>query len=233
MLMVAHQTSVRHLAIIMDGNRRWAKQHGRPAMEGHRAGYRTLKTIGDAALDRGVKVLTVWAFSTENWKRTKREVQFLFRLMEWVLREEVADFHRRGVRLVVTGRIHEMSKRLQSLIADAMNLTRENTRGVLNVLINYGGRAELVDTVRAIVRAKPDADQVDEAMVSAHLYRPELPAPELVIRTSGEQRLSGFMPWQTEYSELVFSEKLWPDFTTKDLDACLSEYRRRERRYGK
>ncbi|MBI4092641.1 MAG: di-trans,poly-cis-decaprenylcistransferase [Candidatus Kerfeldbacteria bacterium] len=221
-----------HVAIIMDGNRRWARKNSIPALEGHRAGYKTLKKIGDAALDRGIKFLTVWAFSTENWKRAKREVSFLMNLLEWVLREEIAEFNRKNVRLLVTGRIHELSTRLQKLVADAVNLTRDNTRGALNVLLNYGGRAEIVDAVRAIVRAKPDADSVDETLITKHLYQPDIPEPDLVIRTSGEHRLSGFMPWQTEYSEYVFSEKLWPDFTAKDLDAALEEYRRRERRFG-
>lgn len=216
----------------MDGNRRWARKHGKPQLEGHRVGYQTLKKIGDAALDRGIKYLTVWAFSTENWKRTKREVTFLMRLLEWVLREEVAEFNRKGVKLMVTGRIHELSSRLQKLIADATNLTRDNTRGVLNVLLNYGGRTEIVDAVRAIVRARPDPDSVDAGLISKHLYQPDIPDPDLVIRTSGEYRLSGFMPWQSEYSEYVFSEKLWPDFSTKDFDDALKEYSRRDRRFG-
>lgn len=230
--MTPQQHAPRHVAIIMDGNRRWAKQHGKPVLEGHRAGYLTLKKIGDAALDRGVKVLTVWAFSTENWKRTKREVRFLMQLFEWVLRDEIADFHRRNVRLLVTGRIHELSKGLQNLIADAMNLTRGNTRGILNVLLNYGGRTELVDAVRAILRSRPVPETVDAELISKHLYQPELPDPDLVIRPSGETRLSGFMPWQTEYSEFVFSKKLWPDFTERDLDAAIKEYHRRDRRFG-
>ncbi|MFH0829002.1 MAG: polyprenyl diphosphate synthase [Candidatus Kerfeldbacteria bacterium] len=225
-------TVPKHVAIIMDGNRRWARKHGKPALEGHRIGYQTLKRIGDAALDRGVKYLSVWAFSTENWKRAKREVQYLMRLLEWVLREEVADFHRKNVRLVVTGRIHELSTRLQNLVADAMNLTRQNTGGVLNVLLNYGGRTELVDAIRAIVRSKPDPDRIDTSLISKHLYQPDIPDPELIIRTSGEMRLSGFMAWQAEYSEFVFSPKLWPDFTPKDFDEALAEYSRRERRFG-
>ncbi len=221
-----------HVAIIMDGNRRWAKKHRKPALEGHREGYRTLKRIGDAALERGIKYLTVWAFSTENWKRTKREVAFLMNLLEWVLREEVAEFHRKKVRLVVTGRVHELSGKLQKLIADAVNLTRDNTRGVLNILLNYGGRAEIVDALRTIVRSRPDPDSVDAGLIAKHLYQPDIPDPDLVIRTSGEMRLSGFMPWQTEYSELIFSPKLWPDFTAHDLDACIAEYADRDRRFG-
>jgi undecaprenyl diphosphate synthase len=221
-----------HVAIIMDGNRRWARKHGKPSLEGHRVGYQTFKKIAYTALDRGVKVLSAWAFSTENWKRTKREVQFLMRLMEWVLKEEIAEFSRNNVRLVVTGRLHELSPRLQKLIADTMNLTRNNTRGILNVMVNYGGRAEIVDAVRAIARAKPDPDRIDADMISKHLYRPELPDPDLIIRTSGELRLSGFMPWQSEYSEYVFSDKLWPDFTPKDFDMALAEYARRDRRFG-
>ncbi len=231
--MTSHHKAPRHVAIIMDGNRRWARKHGKPTLEGHRVGYQTLKKIGDAALERGVKILSVWAFSTDNWKRAKREVTFLMGLLEWVLKEEIAEFHRKDVKLLVTGRIHELSARLQNLIADAMNLTRENTHGILNVLLNYGGREEIVDAVRAIVRAKPEAESVDERLIEKHLYRSELPDPDLIIRTSGEQRLSGFMPWQLAYSELVFVDKLWPDFTPKDLDAALEEFRRRERRFGK
>ncbi len=221
-----------HVAIIMDGNRRWARKHGKPSLEGHRVGYQAFKKVAYAALDRGVKVLSAWAFSTENWKRTKREVQFLMRLMEWVLKEEIAEFSRNNVRLVVTGRLHELSPRLQKLIADSMNLTRNNTRGILNVMVNYGGRTEIVDAVRAIARAKLDPDKIDAALISKHLYQPELPDPDLIIRTSGELRLSGFMPWQGEYSELIFSDKLWPDFTPKDFDVALAEYARRDRRFG-
>lgn len=221
-----------HVAVIMDGNRRWARKHGKPSLEGHRAGYKTFKKVAYAALDRGVKVLSVWAFSTENWKRTKREVQFLMQLMEWVLKEEIAEFAQNNVRLIVTGRVHELSSRLQKLIADTMNLTRNNTRGTLNVMVNYGGRAEIVDAVRAIARAKLDPDSIDADLISQHLYQPELPDPDLIIRTSGETRTSGFMLWEGEYSEYVFSDKLWPDFTTKDLDAALAEYARRDRRYG-
>ncbi len=231
--MTQHHKIPRHVAIIMDGNRRWAKKHRQPALEGHRAGYLTLKKIGDAALDRGVKILTVWAFSTENWKRAKREVQFLMNLLEWVLRDEIAEFHRKNVRLMVTGRVHELSSRLQKLVTDAVNLTRDNRRGVLNVLLNYGGRGEIVDAVRAIVRAKPDPETVDARLIGQHLYQPNLPDPDLVIRTSGEYRLSGFMPWQTEYSELVFSDKLWPDFTPADLDAAINDFQQRDRRFGR
>jgi undecaprenyl diphosphate synthase len=231
--MTSHHTVPKHVAIIMDGNRRWARKRGKPAFEGHRAGYQTLKKIGDVALERGVKYLTVWAFSTENWQRAKREVQFLLNFVEWILREEVAEFHRKGVRLVVSGRLHELSAKLQKLITDAMNMTRDNKRGVLHVLFNYGGRAEIVDAVRAIVRARPDADAIDETLIAAHLYHPEIPDPDLVIRTSGEQRLSGLMPWQVEYSELHFSPKLWPDFTVKDFDEALRDYESRQRRYGR
>jgi undecaprenyl diphosphate synthase len=188
--------------------------------------------IGDTALDRGVKYLTVWAFSTENWKRAKREVSFLLHLFEWALREEIAEFHRKNVKFVVTGRLYELSEKLQTLIEDAMNLTRNNTRGVLNVLMNYGGRAELVDAIRAIVRSRQDPELIDEKLISQHLYHPEIPDPDLVIRTSGEHRISGFMPWQTEYSEFVFSEKLWPDFTPHDFDLAIEEYARRDRRFG-
>ncbi|MBI4426249.1 MAG: di-trans,poly-cis-decaprenylcistransferase [Candidatus Kerfeldbacteria bacterium] len=230
--MTLHHNLPQHVAIIMDGNRRWARKHRQPAFEGHRAGYRTLKRIGDVALERGIKYLTVWAFSTENWHRAKREVQFLLNFVEWVLREELVEFHRKGVHLVVTGRLHELSAKLQKLISDAMNLTRDNTRGVLNVLLNYGGRAEIVDAVRAIVRAQPDPDSVNAELIASHLYHPEIPNPDLIIRTSGELRLSGLMPWQAEYSELIFVEKLWPDFTARDFDACLAEFARRDRRFG-
>jgi len=231
--MTANVKVPQHVAIIMDGNRRWAKKHGKPSLEGHRQGYRTFKKIAYAALDRGVRVLSAWAFSTENWKRTKREVQFLMNLLEWVLKEEIAEFAQNNVKLLVTGRLHELSPKLQKLIAETMNLTRDNTRGILNVMVNYGGHAEIVDAVRAITLAKPDAETIDERLIAAHMYRPDLPNPDLVIRTSGEQRTSGFMPWQTNYSELIFSQKLWPDFTPRDLDSCLAEFARRERRYGK
>ncbi len=223
---------VQHLGIIMDGNRRWAKRRGLPTLEGHRRGYDVVMKLGDWCLDRGVEILTVYAFSAENWNRSKKEVGYLMRLLSLALTQEVAGLHKKNIRIQVIGRLKELPAHLQKHITDAMELTKNNTRGTLQLAINYGGRGEIVDAVKQIVREGKQASKITEQSISEKLYTAGQPDPDMIIRTSGEQRLSGFLAWQSVYSELLFIEKNWPDFTERDLDAALSEFARRQRRFG-
>lgn len=216
----------------MDGNRRWAKKRGLPTLAGHRRGYDVFKQVGDWCLDRGIEVLTVYAFSTENWNRSKKEVEYLMRLLTLALSKEVDGLHRKNIRISVIGRVHELPKRLQKHIGDAMELTKNNTRGTIQLAINYGGRAEIVDAVKKVYRTAKSASAITEQSISAALYTTHQPDPEMIIRTSGEHRLSGFLAWQSVYSELYFLKKNWPDFSEADLDMALLEYRRRQRRFG-
>lgn len=223
---------VRHLGIIMDGNRRWARRHHLPSLEGHRRGHEAFKRVGEWCLNRGIEILTVYAFSTENWNRSKREVNYLMQLLSLALSKEVDDLHRKNIRISVIGRIQELPAHLRRHIRQAMALTKNNTRGTLQLAINYGGRAEIVDAVKTIFRTAKRASSLTERSISEALYTAHQPDPDLIIRTSGEQRLSGFLAWQGAYSELLFVNKLWPDFNERDLDAALREFGRRHRRYG-
>ena len=224
---------VRHLGIIMDGNRRWAKRRGLSSLEGHRRGYETFKKVGEWCLDRGIEILTVYAFSTENWNRSKREVNYLMRLLSLALSKEIGDLHRKNIRITVIGRVKELPQHLQQHIAQAMELTKHNTRGTLQLAINYGGRAEIVDAVKKIMTSARHTSKITERSISEALYTAHQPDPDLIIRTSGEQRTSGFLAWQGVYSELMFLDKYWPDFNEQDLDTALNEYSRRQRRFGK
>ena len=224
---------VRHLGIIMDGNRRWAQQRGLPSLEGHRRGYAVVKKLGDWAIARGIEVLTVYAFSTENWKRTKTEVKYLMKLLELALSKDIDELNRKNIRVTVIGRVKELPERLQNRIAAAVAKTKDNTAGTIQLAINYGGRAEIVDAVKKIVRSAKKNSVITEASISQALYTAQQPDPDLIIRTSGELRTSGFLAWQGAYSELMFIDKNWPDFNERDLDKALDEYKRRQRRFGK
>lgn len=221
-----------HIAIIMDGNRRWAKEKGLPAFEGHLHGYDKLKNVGEWLIDRGVKIFTVYAFSTENWNRSKKEVDYLMNLFRRALSKEVQKFNQKGIRLNVIGRISGLPKDLQKMAEKAMGITKNNKRGILNLCINYGGRTEIVDAVKGIINKKISANKIDEKIIEKNLYTSDMPDPDLVIRTSGEQRLSGFLTWQSVYSELYFIPVYWPDFSQKDLDKAIDWYYGRERRFG-
>jgi len=218
-----------HIGIIMDGNRRWARGRGLPTLKGHQAGYNKMKKVGDWCLARGVKILTVYAFSTENWNRSKREVNYLMKLLKKALTDEVQEMHEKNIQVRVIGRISQLGKDLQKAVRDAMELTKKNTKGIVNIAINYGGRPELVDAFKVIVKKKAP---VTEKTIAQHLYTSGMPDPDLIIRTSGEYRLSNFLTWQSSYSELLFIDKHWPDFSEKDLDDAIAEYQRRHRRFG-
>jgi len=216
----------------MDGNGRWARRQGRPASFGHRAGVRAIKRVLQACEDLGVYGLSIYAFSTENWARPRAEVRALMRLFHETMQREIDEMHRRGVRIVVSGRREELSPRMLQRIDEAMARTASNTNGLLNVCLNYGGRAEIVDAARRLIRDEVPAEKVDEAAISARMYQPDLPDPDLIIRTAGEHRVSNFLLWQGAYAEMLVSDTLWPDFGEEDLKTALAEYASRIRRFG-
>ena len=216
----------------MDGNGRWARGRGRPASFGHRAGVRAIKRVLEGCEELGVRVLSVYAFSTENWSRPRAEVRALMRLFHETMQREIEEMHRRGVRIVVSGRRDELSPRMRQRIDQAIERTALNTNGVLNVCLNYGGRAELVDSVRRIVSDGVPAAEIDEHAIAARLYNPDLPDPDLIIRTAGERRVSNFLLWQSAYSEMLVTDTLWPDFDVEDLKAAIADYASRVRRFG-
>ena len=223
----------RHVAIVMDGNGRWAERQGLHRTAGHAAGEEALYRVVDAAIELGLEAITVYGFSTENWTRPQEEVNYLMGLPGEVVAKRMAELHRRNVRVVVAGR---RDSRVPESVLDhidkAVARTAANTGLTFCIAFNYGGRAEITDAVRAILAKGLSPEEVDEDAISAHLYVPELPDPDLVIRTSGEVRWSNFLLWQAAYAELVFVETLWPDFGREHLAAALDESARRERRFG-
>jgi undecaprenyl diphosphate synthase len=221
-----------HVGIIMDGNGRWARGRNRPHSFGHRAGVRAMKRAMYACEDMGIKVLSVYAFSTENWARPRTEVRALMRLFHEAIQRELDELDERGIRLVVSGRREELSDRMRQRIDAAEARTAANTHGVLNVCLNYGGRAEVVDAVRRLAADHVPAAEIDEAAIAARLYHPELPEPDLIIRTAGEKRMSNFLLWQSAYSELYLTDTLWPDFDRAALELAVADYAGRVRRYG-
>lgn len=222
-----------HLAIIMDGNRRWAKDKGLNPWDGHRAGYARLKQVGDWCLDRGIKTLSAFAFSTENWKRTQEEVGFLMDFTEQALTDELLTFHKKQVRLKIIGRRQELRPSLVRAIEKAEEITKNNTRATLCLCFNYGGRTEIVDACRSLIEQGCSANDITEQKLQSAMYWPDMPDPELIIRTSGEARLSGFWLWQSAYRELCWTQKPWPDCDAPELDNALEEYAGRQRRFGK
>jgi undecaprenyl diphosphate synthase len=216
----------------MDGNRRWARRRHLPAIAGHRAGVETIRRTLRHARERGVRYLTLYSFSTENWRREPAEVEALMRLLEETILRETDTLVRDRVRLRVIGRLGELSERLQRAIAGAVRAT-EGGDDTMTIAFNYGGRAEIVDAVRGIVRDGVTPDAVDESAIAARLYAPDIPDPDLFIRTGGELRVSNFLLWQVAYAEMWATPVLWPDFSVKDLDDALAAYASRERRFGR
>jgi undecaprenyl diphosphate synthase len=223
----------RHVAIIMDGNRRWAREHGLAELEGHAAGVEAIRTLLRHAVRRRVPVVTVYAFSRENWARSDDEVRGLFALLEQAIRSETAELKTQGVRIRLLGRLDELPDDTRRSIGEALDETAGGDRLLLNVAFNYAGRTELVDAVRRIVADGTPADAIDETTIAAALYTAGLPDPDLVIRTGGEQRLSNFLIWQAAYAELYTTEVLWPDFGADAFDAALLEFASRTRRFGR
>jgi undecaprenyl diphosphate synthase len=222
----------RHVAIIMDGNGRWAKARGLPRLAGHRAGTENLRPILEASAEFGIEFLTIWAFSTENWTRPEAEIKGLLRILRRMIERELAELHKQGVQLRHLGRLDRLPAGLQKQVLDAIELTKNNDRIVLNVAFDYGGRAEIVHAVQQILRAGIPADQVDEALLSRYMYTSGQPDPDLIIRTSGELRTSGFMMWQSAYSEYFITPTFWPDFDREELYRALVAFGQRDRRYG-
>jgi len=224
----------RHIAIIMDGNGRWAKRRRLPRIAGHRAGIRAVRQAVEACARLGVPYLTLYAFSVENWKRPHTEIKLLMGLLREYLKKEIGELNRQNIRLEVIGRIQDLPKPVVQDLENALEQTRQNTGLRLVLALNYGARAELVDAIQELIaHAKQNGTlTVDEALVSAHLYTRGLPDPDLLIRTSGELRLSNFLLWQVAYAELWVTETLWPDFTQLDLFQAIADFQKRERRYG-
>ncbi|HEX8803902.1 MAG TPA: polyprenyl diphosphate synthase [Acidimicrobiales bacterium] len=222
-----------HVACVMDGNGRWAQRRGLARTDGHAAGEEALFDTVEGALEVGVRWLTVYAFSTENWKRPADEVRYLMGFNESLLVRRRDELHEKGVRVRFIGRRDwRVPRRVLRRIDETVQLTRANTRMTFTLAFNYGGRAEIVDAVREMVREGTPADKVSERSLRSHLYAPDMPDPDLVVRTSGEYRISNFLLWELAYSELVFTDVLWPDFRRQDLFDAIREYQNRDRRYG-
>jgi undecaprenyl diphosphate synthase len=223
----------RHIAVIMDGNGRWATQRHLPRLMGHKAGVEALRRVVELCHDEQIPILSVYAFSTENWGRPREEVDGLMRLFWDVIQTDLERLHREGVRLRHIGRMEDLAPDIQQAVRDAMALTRDNTALTLNVCFNYGGRAEIVDAVRRIVADGIAPEDIDEEMINSHLYTNGLPDPDLVIRTAGEMRLSNYLIWQAAYAEYYSTPILWPDFGQEEFMAALHAYSQRKRRFGK
>ena len=222
-----------HVAVVMDGNGRWAQKRGLKRTDGHAAGEEALFDTVDGALDLGIRWLTVYAFSTENWKRPADEVRYLMGFNEGILTRRRDELNERGVRIRFAGRRDwRVPKRLLRRMDESIDLTAKNRTMTLTIAFNYGGRAEIVDAVRALVAEGVKPDKVDEKAIRRHLYDPDMPDPDMMIRTSGEHRISNFLLWELAYSELIFTEVLWPDFRREDLFEAVREFQRRDRRFG-
>lgn len=222
----------RSVAIIMDGNSRWAAEQGLSVADGHREGTRALRRTVEAAIDVGIESLTVYAFSTENWLRPPAEVDALMEIFGETIRRELPDLAEQGVRTRFVGRRDRVSPELQEQMAELERETAHRDRLDLWIAFDYGGRAELAEAARRIVEEGLEPEEIDEDVVARHLYAPELPDPDLLIRTSGELRISNFLLWQVAYSELVFTDRRWPEFGPDDLRAAVAEYSERQRRFG-
>lgn len=222
-----------HLGLILDGNRRWANVHGLSIAQGHRKGYKNLKTISLAAIEYGIQYVSAYVFSTENWKRDRQEVEDIMKILRWVLKHEIKQFHKDNIRLRVIGSKAKLGTVLLTAIHDAEKLTQGNTRGTLLLCLDYSGQQEIVDAVKKITEDGTRPESITVEMIEQNLYAPDVPAPDLIIRTSGEQRLSNFLTWESVYSELMFVQKYWPEFTVEDLYYSIEKYSKRQRRFGK
>jgi len=222
-----------HIAIIMDGNGRWALKRGLPRLAGHRAGTENLRRIITACAEFGVRFLTIYAFSTENWGRPPEEVQGLMRILEDVIDRELAELDKEGVRLRHIGRLERLAPNLQEKVLSAIDVTQNNTRLTLNVAFNYGGRDEIVLAIQKMINDGVAAKDVTDDLVSRYLFTAGVPDPDLIIRTSGELRISNFLIWQSAYSEWYITPTYWPDFGKEELKKALDAYAERDRRYGK
>ncbi len=222
----------RHVGFIIDGNRRWAKKHGIPAYEGHLAGYNAIQDVTKAAFDAGVEYVSAYVFSTENWKRSEDEVNKLMGLVLRLLKSDLHIFMDNNIKLVVLGSLDKVDPKIIKAIGEAEAQTVDNSGGTFALCFNYGGQIEIADAVKKIVRSGVSEAEVTPELIEAHLYQPDVPRIDLIVRTSGEHRLSNFMLWRSAYAELLFLDKLWPDMTKEDVTDILKEYSTRARRFG-
>ncbi|HEU4830735.1 MAG TPA: polyprenyl diphosphate synthase [Candidatus Saccharimonadales bacterium] len=229
---MADLSAPKHIGFIVDGNRRWAKKHGLPAYEGHLAGYNAIQEVAAAAFENGVEVVSAYIFSTENWKRSQDEVKKLMGLVLKLLTSDLHIFEEKNIRLRVLGSRENVSPRILKAIDTAEERTADNTAGTMALCFNYGGQLEITDAIKKIVQSGVSADDVTPELVEQNLYNPDIPAVDLIVRTSGEQRLSNFMLWRAAYSELLFIDKPWPDMTKEDVVDIIKEYNERSRRFG-
>jgi undecaprenyl diphosphate synthase len=225
-------TTPQHVAFIMDGNGRWAEQRGLSRLEGHRAGVKNIRRIIKSLHAKGIKYVTLYAFSTENWKRPEDEVNGLFHILEEIIVEESQELHKNNVKIRHVGSLEGLSNKLQESISSALELTKDNTGMVLGIALNYGGRAEIVEAVRQIIASGAKSGEVDEKKFHDYLYTADFPDVDLVIRTGGEIRTSNLLIWQTAYSEYYFTPVLWPDFNEGELEKALQSFSQRQRRFG-
>jgi|UniRef100_UPI00402A4BCD undecaprenyl diphosphate synthase len=230
---IVKETNLEHIAIIMDGNRRWAKEKNLPSAMGHKKGVDALKTTLRACKDFGIKYLTVYAFSTENWKRKKEEVDFLMELLAITLTNELAEMHSEGVVISFIGDISKLSDKLQKILANSVETTKNNTGVHLQIAFNYGARDEIVHAVKSIVEKGVKSEDITEEMISENLYTKNIPDPDLLIRTGGEKRISNYLLWQIAYSEILVTDEYWPEFGRDSLAEAVEEFKNRQRRFGK
>ncbi len=222
-----------HVAIIMDGNGRWARKRSLPRLAGHRAGVQNMRRVLEGAVEFGIRVLTIYAFSTENWARPDEEVHGLIGMIDEVLQREVPELHKNGVQLRHLGRLEGISDAMKERVRKAIEMTKDNDRIVLNVAFNYGGRAEILDAIRKMIEDRVSPNQVDETLFANYLYTSRLPDPDLIVRTASEMRLSNFLIWQSAYAEYYTTSTLWPDFDKQELYKALLTFSQRNRRFGK
>jgi len=223
-----------HIAIIMDGNRRWTRSKKLPVFEGHRRGIKVFEKIAGRCQEKRVKILTIFAFSTENWNRPKKEIDFLMKLFLSIFsKNKIKELQNRGVKLNIIGQIERFPKKLQEKIREAEKITKNNKEFILNIALSYGGKADIIEAVKRVLERGISAEKITEDLISRNLWTRDLPEPDLIIRTGGEKRISNFLIWQGAYSELYFTDKYWPEFTEKDLDKAIIDYSSRQRRFGK
>ena len=230
--MISNSFNLDHIAIIMDGNGRWAKDKGMDRIFGHKEGAKSAKKVIEACSDLNINYLTLYAFSTENWNRPQFEVDSLMSLLSSMLKNEIKELERNNIVFNVVGRVEDLPKSVQNIISDVIDRTKHNTGLILSLALSYGGRQEIIDAVNKIIVSKK-SEIIDEEIVKNNLYCPEIPDPDLIIRTAGEYRLSNFLLWQSAYAELFVSQKNWPDFKKKDLMEALKDFENRDRTFGK
>jgi len=230
---IIKETNLKHIAIIMDGNRRWAKEHFLPSMMGHKKGVDALKKVTRACDDFGVKYLTLYAFSTENWNRKQEEVDFLMDLLATTLKSELKELNENNVKMNFIGDLNALNKNLQNILDESRETTKNNTGVVLTVAINYGSRDEITHAIKNIIKDKKQEEEITQELISQYLYTKNMPDPDLLIRTSGEKRISNYLLWQIAYSEIYFTDIFWPEFDKDALALAVKEFAQRQRRWGK